>query len=1052
MARTVKVAIPSTSADQRRNRGTTANQSDPVSSSATIVNDALSMHGSSDQERNGNPVIEREAGSEAHVDDSSNTVDSDSDAGLELLGKGMKAFVTVVQDLRDLGVEELVLPLPKICVLGDQSTGKSSLIEGISGIKVPRNSGTCTRCPLEINLSTCDPGSFWRCSIFIQKSYIYEGSQVLAPVGRRGIPRGEGATRARPLGPWLAQSFPESFLFYRTDKRAEIPEALHLAQLAILNPGTDHVKYIPGKANVDERIQVKFSPNVVRVDISAPDVQNLSFYDLPGVINQAEVPEEEYLVKLVANLVKSYIKTENCINLLALPMTDDAANSTASKLVQELNAQNRTIGVLTKPDRVQSGESLAQWIDILNGKKFKLGHGYFVVKNNPDPRVSHLVARQEEEEFFNENEPWANTLRTHHERFGTPKLQGVLSKRLTAEIRTSLPQIRERIHSKTAEVVARLKELPEPPEGNLSFKIYEKILAFERQLHAHLDGGAEVYPFQKEWHAAAMRFRDTIALSFPRLNLSDPLTTSQTPNRLAYRLSATPTPTGQRSGVIAIDSDEEDATQPLTPTPQSKRKQMNHQTPQPSPPKRPRLSEIPKHVPTQDSITSSSDSSSVDRSAPHAKRFTLTEIRNILQDAHIGLPNQVDPKAIKTMIKASLTGWDEPLKELLRFAHETCIALILERASEVFGIWRGTQLFELIEEICKSFFEERLNRQVLSAERSLDMERQQALTLHGETMRAASDRAYVTLDNGCRKARAKALLNKRDPGWDDNLNERAKEEKISKVTDAQLGPNPYVHELRAISDVRGYYQCAFSRFVDVVYQGVQADLFTSCRNELGSALKHRIGLEDKDAEQRCSILLAVDPEGERIRVELMKQKANLEKASKWLEAQTYFSDCSASLGVWPENLPFQAKILYSSPSAYLNFISLNRVGTPQDTEDFVHLCQSEIHYLLGHQYPGSRGPGVLTVFRRFTDVFLECGRVYGPMGLDVWSMDLAISTLNTIRGLVEFDGFREYKFEVIREDGKKWMVCRMWMHNPFDKSLVPAASEGHMEGEMEDDQ
>lgn len=157
---------------------------------------------------------------------------------------------------------------------------------------------------------------------------------------------------------------------------------------------------------------------------------------LPGVINQAEVPEEEYLVKLVVNLVKKYIKTENCINLLALPMTDDAANSTASKLVQELGAQNRTIGVLTKPDRVQSGESLAQWIDILNGKKFRLGHDYFVVKNNPDPRVSHLVARQEENDFFNDNEPWANELSSLRHRFGTLKLQGVLSKRLTTEIRT----------------------------------------------------------------------------------------------------------------------------------------------------------------------------------------------------------------------------------------------------------------------------------------------------------------------------------------------------------------------------------------------------------------------------------------------------------------------------------------------------------------------------------------------------------------------------------------------------------------------------------------
>lgn len=59
--------------------------------------------------------------------------------------------------------------------------------------------------------------------------------------------------------------------------------------------------------------------------------------------------DERYLVDLVKNLVKEYVRGEDCLNLLALPMTNDAANSSAARLVKEAGAQRRTIGQL-EPD------------------------------------------------------------------------------------------------------------------------------------------------------------------------------------------------------------------------------------------------------------------------------------------------------------------------------------------------------------------------------------------------------------------------------------------------------------------------------------------------------------------------------------------------------------------------------------------------------------------------------------------------------------------------------------------------------------------------------
>jgi len=138
----------------------------------------------------------------------------------------------------------------------------------------------------------------------------------------------------------------------------------------------------------------------------------------------------------VKNLVREYIKADNCINLLALPMTADAANSTAAEIIREEKAQGRTLGVLTKPDRVQPGESLEQWTSILNGGKFPLGYGYHVIKNNPDPTVDHATARAEEADFFNSTEPYATQLEGYRSRFGTLQLQTALSQRLTAQIAT----------------------------------------------------------------------------------------------------------------------------------------------------------------------------------------------------------------------------------------------------------------------------------------------------------------------------------------------------------------------------------------------------------------------------------------------------------------------------------------------------------------------------------------------------------------------------------------------------------------------------------------
>lgn len=75
--------------------------------------------------------------------------------------RNRKEMLELVNRLRDTGYElprswfpalicgtfsvQTDIDLPTIAVIGNQSAGKSSLIESISGITLPRSAGTCTR-------------------------------------------------------------------------------------------------------------------------------------------------------------------------------------------------------------------------------------------------------------------------------------------------------------------------------------------------------------------------------------------------------------------------------------------------------------------------------------------------------------------------------------------------------------------------------------------------------------------------------------------------------------------------------------------------------------------------------------------------------------------------------------------------------------------------------------------------------------------------------------------------------------------------------------------
>lgn len=418
--------------------------------------------------------------------------------------KDMRALVKKIQDLRHLGIEDSKIALPKICVVGDQSTGKSSLIEGMSEIKVPRSAGTCTRCPMEINLSESDQP--WKCEVTLSYSYTYSTKGGLRKI-----------TKSNKLGPWYETTEPQDVPFLTLHSKNQVQDAIKRAQLAILNPHKDPAEFLPSSSlNIDDATTpVKFSPNVVRLDISAPRFPNLAFYDLPGVISQAEHDEEAYLVTLVENLVKHYVAQKNCIILLTLPMTDDATNSSAARIVREIKATDRTLGVLTKPDRV---EDIAQWADLLTGHKFHLGHGYYVVRNNPNANVEHGQARMEEAQFFS-TEPWITALAPFQARLGTYNLQNALSRLLIDQIKDCLPDVEKKIREKALRIHDELRELPEPVNQNTFYVLCTKLQDLKGAISACLEGGSKDMPMLKLWNRIAQDFASAIQRTRPDLRL-----------------------------------------------------------------------------------------------------------------------------------------------------------------------------------------------------------------------------------------------------------------------------------------------------------------------------------------------------------------------------------------------------------------------------------------------------------------------------------------------------------------------------------------------------
>ncbi|EJT97923.1 hypothetical protein DACRYDRAFT_119114 [Dacryopinax primogenitus] len=398
----------------------------------------------------------------------------------------------VIDQIRDSGGEHH-LDLPRIVVIGNQSAGKSSLIEAIAGIKVPRGSGTCTRCPMEVRLHRKNEP--WRCSIRLRYEYDEYGEK-----------------RDDPLNINFGNDIVDP---------AKVDIMLRRAQLAILNDEDNPGKFVdidPNNMAVSDS-QRQFSRNVVCIEVFGPDLTDLTFVDLPGIIQHH--PTDPGLVNVIKGMVKAYIAGSSALILCTITMKDDPENQAALSEAKTADPHGaRTIGVLTKPDTLQPQEE-GLWITVLkNEGSHRLNLGYYITKQPAQAEVeqgiSFDMARQNEVSFFETTEAWrALPSSIRQTNVSTPRLTAALSTLLSSHIRKSLRDITEKVHRLLSETQRDLRSLGTGPSNNPVADIIALCDRFTGILRAYIVGTEDSELLIQDNKRAFSRFKTSIRGTAP---------------------------------------------------------------------------------------------------------------------------------------------------------------------------------------------------------------------------------------------------------------------------------------------------------------------------------------------------------------------------------------------------------------------------------------------------------------------------------------------------------------------------------------------------------
>lgn len=388
----------------------------------------------------------------------------------------IRPLLDAVDTLRGLLRDEPEFQLPTIVVVGDQSSGKSSVLEALSGVALPRGREITTRCPLVLRL--------------INTAVDKDGNALERVVdrnkGRRSSGEVDGADGSSGRGSVL--DGPASSPASSSSSADPAPYAV----ISIISPNVQDGELIHNLDEIGARVEAataKLAGRGIGV-VSTPiylsvfraHSPDLTLVDLPGITRNPVGDQPKDIYKQIKDMIYKFITPETAVILNVMPATVDFPTCECVMMSKEVDSVSiRTIGVVTKLDLAEKGirRKLENGVDQL-----ALRLGVVAVRNRNqdenDRNVSFDTSRQMETKFF-QNHPELSALAQDFQvrraaseldgssngglYLGTNNLAQVLTVIQEQRIRTTLPKIKLKCRDALTEYRAKYRELP---AGNVS--------------------------------------------------------------------------------------------------------------------------------------------------------------------------------------------------------------------------------------------------------------------------------------------------------------------------------------------------------------------------------------------------------------------------------------------------------------------------------------------------------------------------------------------------------------------------------------------------------